>query len=941
MGPKNQYTAHPREFDESDIDRTPEYEDFIKTISALHERRGPRPRYLPLAAVLASSVALPPAGAPANSSALSAWRYNSVTALTNLEPDIQRKKVDLRKLYKTVTDLGGYTAVSGKIGLWKELAVEFNPPQHNTNIGFVLKTIYWKNLAAYECEHHWKVEAPRPEAVEMQTAAGTDLVGRKAPETVEASSPALLTRGRSGTGETSTSGAAQPSSGRTLREAPPKRQFFQPDVSTPKPRSTGAMNQSPAPQATVNGKGTPNAMHGSSGALHSNNPPLPPLRVIAVPTPYSKPQAFAQKAAHRNANRPTLQNLPPGYPADGPSPLWRAIMGIASRIPSEVEYGLTNLLHRTTYAGHGVSLLDYPELGDDLVAILKDCVSAVIAQTRDQALNPGSVFEPKKWREQIDVGLYAVDILRNITCHDPTSRTNQTNSRKLHDKYPKAVPTLLKALKLAPENDGIISLKVGCLEIMESILRATSIEEEQEATLVDLIWGWIRGKDRVLIMTSLRIMVQLSLKEKTTYFRTIPPGVMTQIHNLIMLGDEELNIECLDFLYHATLYEENMIELTEGEFAAAHIAQLVRLLSFGQARIPPPVSTVVSVPTKHKRPVPVVTPDLPQDLLEDILKLPEPQRAVWWMRGCFEANPESEITQLALWQAYQRQFTVYINSGVRPQPLLNANDFIKNVATAFVSARPQMIAGDAGQPNRFVINGIVPREEPMGLDYNVYLRCDWLLPEAGPSTSADVMNATKLKACGRFFGNVKALFDHVRDKHTALTSPTMKDQACMWKHCTRFPAPGTSDRGAFYKHLMCHMPVKRKEPGIRTTNGASSTTNTAKPSSSLPPAKKAPDTVAASSAHSIPWTTEVPIKPSGTNELIGVAYMAAHVLKNLSKVATPLGASNMAMIRQDLFTKMAMNESLRQLLTDILANIYDARQNPADNVQMMAIDDDD
>ncbi|KAK6354885.1 Chromatin structure-remodeling complex protein rsc9 [Orbilia brochopaga] len=903
MGPKNQYTAHPREFDESDIDRTEEYEEFIKKIQALHEKRG-------------------------------------VTAITNLEPDIQRKKVDLLKLYKTVVDLGGYTVVSGKIGLWKELAVEFNPPQHNTNIGFVLKTIYWKNLAAYECENHWKVEAPPPDAIETQTAAGTDLVGRKAPEAVEASSPALLTRGRSGTGEATTPGATPSSSGRTLREAPPKRQFFQPDVSTPKPRNTVSMNQSPAPQTTVNGKGsTPNAMQASSTPSHANNPPLPPLRVIPVPTPYSKPQAFAPKAASRNANRPAVPNLPHGYPADGPSLMWRAVMGIASRIPSEVDFGLTSLLQRTSYVGHSISFFDYPQLGDDLVRILRDCVEALEARANNDPFVPSKIFETKEWREKVDVGLHAVDILRNLTCYDPTSRSNHTNARKLNDKYPDAASTLVRALRIADETDDVVGLKAGCLEIMEAMIKATHIDEQYEAELVRLIWHCIGTKERSLITTSLRIMVQLSLKERTHYLRSIPPDVMARIHDLLMLGDEELNVECLDFLYHATLLEENVAEVTQGEHAVPNIAQLVRLLSFGHVRIPPPIPTVVQSPTKSRKPVPVVTPDLPQDLLEDILKLPEPQRAVWWMRGCFEANPESEITQLALWQAYQRQFTGFINAGIRPQPLLNANDFIKNVATAFSTARPQMIAGEGGQPNRFVINGIVPREEPMGLDYNVYLRCDWLLPEAGPSAIDATGSSPKMRACGNFFGNVKALFDHVRSKHTAVENPDMKDQPCMWKNCTRFPPPGTSERKVFLKHLMIHMPIKRKEPGIKTSNGAS-TTVTAKPSSSLPPPKKTPDTAAASSANAIPWTTEVPVKPSATGELVGVASMAAHVLKNLSKVTTEPGVSHMNMIRQDLITKISMNASLTEILTDVLSNIYDARENLTDGVQMMSVDGD-
>ncbi|KAF3907937.1 hypothetical protein ABW21_db0205120 [Orbilia brochopaga] len=932
MGPKNQYTAHPREFDESDIDRTDEYEEFIKKIQALHEKRG----YVQVQALLRelrSAAALPAIGS------------QKVTAITNLEPDIQRKKVDLLKLYKTVVGLGGYTEVSAKTGLWKELAVEFNPPQHNTNIGFVLKTIYWKNLAAYECEHHWKEPAPPPDAIETQTAAGTELLGRKAPETVEASSPALLTRGRSGTGEAATPGATPSSSGRTLREAPPKRQFFQPDLSTPKPRTTATMNQSPAPQSNSNGKNsTPGAMHPSSTSSHANSAPVPSFRVIPVPTPYSKPHAFARKAASRIASRVGLpaSQLPPGYPADGPSLMWRSVMGVASRIPAEVHSGLLYLLPRTSYVGHSVSFFDYPQLGDDLGRIFGDCVDALESRESSEPLLPSKIFESEEWRAKVDIGFCALDILRNLTCYDHSTQCNHVNARKLNDKYPVACDNLVRALKLTSESEETQAMKVNCLEIMESMIKATDIDEDREAEVVKLAWKLICSSERWSVMISLRIMVQLSIRDRAQYLKNIPADVLERVIQFLMLGDEMLNVECLDFIYHATLLEENVTAITQGQYAIANIAQFIRLLSFGHVRIPPPIPTVVHSPVKSKKPVPVVTPDLPQDLLEDILKLSEPQRAVWWMRGCFEANSESEITQLALWQAYQRQFTGFINSGIRPQPLLNANDFIKNVATAFSTARPQMIAGEGGQPNRFVINGIVPREEPMGPDYNVYLRCDWMLPEAGPSTSADAKSTVpKMRPCGHFLGNVKALFDHVRSKHTNVESPDMKDQPCMWKNCTRFPPPGTSDRTAFFRHLTIHMPVKRKEPGIKNSNGTP-TTGTAKPSSSIPPAKKASDSAAASSANAIPWTTEVPLKPPIQHgELVGVTYMAARVLKNLSKVRTEPGVSNMNMIRHDIMTKMSMNASLTELLTEVLANIYDAREQLAEDVQTMAVDSDD
>jgi hypothetical protein len=96
--------------------------------------------------------------------------FFSSTVLTR-EPELGRKLLDLHKLYNTVTKLGGYDKVTeqkGELrrsigwsqrnkscadranansGAWRDIANSYKPPINNSNAGYLLKTIYYKNLA--------------------------------------------------------------------------------------------------------------------------------------------------------------------------------------------------------------------------------------------------------------------------------------------------------------------------------------------------------------------------------------------------------------------------------------------------------------------------------------------------------------------------------------------------------------------------------------------------------------------------------------------------------------------------------------------------------------------------------------------------------------------------------------------------------------------------
>ncbi|MCJ1372356.1 Chromatin structure-remodeling complex protein rsc9 [Loxospora ochrophaea] len=110
-------------------------------------------------------------------------------------------------------------------------------------------------------------------------------------------------------------------------------------------------------------------------------------------------------------------------------------------------------------------------------------------------------------------------------------------------------------------------------------------------------------------------------------------------------------------------------------------------------------------------------PPIPVDLLEQITKFDEPDRSSHWLRSCFEEDPESNITQIELWQAYRACFTEFSTAQNRLSPA----DFVKNVSATFSTANAQVIPGPYP---KFIIVGIRPRYVPIdfkGKPYSGYL----------------------------------------------------------------------------------------------------------------------------------------------------------------------------------------------------------------------------
>ena len=123
---------------------------------------------------------------------------------------------------------------------------------------------------------------------------------------------------------------------------------------------------------------------------------------------------------------------------------------------------------------------------------------------------------------------------------------------------------------------------------------------------------------------------------------------------------------------------------------------------------------------KNRKPVPLQglvnlasnVPSIDNDLLVKFQNFDESQRSSIWLRAVFEEDQNSEITQMALYRAYEACLNEY---RTQPNTLLAAPDLIKLVSVVFPDAEPQFYPDTEGSDKNFTVKGVRPRGAAMDL----------------------------------------------------------------------------------------------------------------------------------------------------------------------------------------------------------------------------------
>ncbi|KAF2098187.1 hypothetical protein NA57DRAFT_57353 [Rhizodiscina lignyota] len=799
---------------EPSIDRSTEYEDFMKTLEVYHEKRG--------------------------------------TTLER-EPKVANRHIDLLRLYKRVLEEGGYDRASDTRGnplAWRRIASEFLPANAQvTTLAFLVKTAYYKNLAAYEISTHHDKDPPPREILEDVTAKGGDLLNR----TLENYTPKMsreaenLVNGRDSDGSDSeqrtpgndkmdvdelanTPGRVT----RALRHAPPQRVLFQPDMSSG--RQTRSANQANSPTP-----GQANGVHGMSGAsvtIANYEPrPLIPSSVRPVTTPANNPDhynALRKKwIATRNARRgiyATKGMMLPGTGFTGPNIYIRALQALQSGLPGEVSYALHHLVKISHERGDKYQFGSFIGLAEALInRVLK--VSSLFYdidwdvqydgfEDSHDVLN-GTTGTPnllEKIRTQVPL-----DVSDDLLPEEFFQNLGNINEAALvirnmvmleeNASYLSSIPLIRDVLTIVlhlPRRSLLVELRHYALEIAEQLTKFWKMGAEDP--LYQSLLLQLESDDRGVIITTLRTLSRISMidPDARNLLHGVPPHIIDSICNWLLVEDEDLRNGCLDFLYQFTAVTENVELMTQTLNLEALVEQLVRLLMFNAN---PRVEYERQQSQTKRIKAPAGPPKLSTNIIDDILKIPDNRElSSNWLRTCYEEDKEEQVTQIAIWQAYNDTF----NPQKTRREMMQAKDFIQNVSATFVGASAHIDQDPNGQ-NKYVIRGLKPRVVPVDPRTKTpYFKCNWVVPGDGD----------KETECGEYYSKPKDLWQHVITSHLEIQQdgrggPKFAPEGapkyiCRWGGCGKFAAKGgTTSPWLISKHVQTHMPDTSSKAGLR------------------------------------------------------------------------------------------------------------------------------
>jgi chromatin structure-remodeling complex subunit RSC9 len=377
---------------------------------------------------------------------------------------------------------------------------------------------------------------------------------------------------------------------------------------------------------------------------------------------------------------------------------------------------------------------------------------------------------------------------------------------------------------------------------------------------------------------------------------------------LLVEPDSEMLNGVMDFFYQYTLDPTNAQYLPRVvNMTIMLIPRLVNLLSYEAVE----VMEEVEVHPEQIAPAPTAIPKVPSELSRQLMALAEPERSSQWLRCCFVEDSDCEITQIALWQAYQIRFGSQAGA-------LAAAEFIKNVSATFTNAQAQVVPapGPNGQTStRFIIKGIRPLETSLTFDGWPYLYCKWAVGDQ-PG-----------QLCDRAFADPEELRKHVFEEHNDLKPPDQSriwnwekamesPKTCRWHGCTRYKTPST-EIVKVINHVSTHLPQPRR-------------------SNAQPPTPKR-EVLQQRVVRRQPFRN-TPVNEVG--EPVGVAYKAALILRNLLEhlpedvyvagskdITVPKGELFLARI-PTIMDKYAENRSLRVPMNDVISLIQKYRPGP-------------
>ncbi|PHH91246.1 hypothetical protein CDD83_1205 [Cordyceps sp. RAO-2017] len=821
-------TSSPQEVQLHAIDRTPEYEEFMNKLREYHAKRGtildPEPRvgmiHLDLFKV-----------------------FNHIVANGGYDK-VSEEKLAWRRM---AAELGLFsnneasTAFSLKEKFYKNLAA------------FEISTVHGKEPPPKEI-----LEDVTAKGASLLTRTRENFRGKRdgnvnATDSAASGDDGTPTRERPAAENPTSSARAS----RGLREAPPQRVIFQPDTGSKPSRVTRHASsnhqqqaahaapppapaaQPPPPANPANMQPMPHGGHhhlpGGRGPSIMHHPPngentsqlvlsyqpkhLKAMQLCPVATPASAPNTFqTSRLPHRAApvDAANRQPMLPGTGYDGPNIYTRCLNALRSGLPAEQAFALNHLVKISYERGDKYRFDAFPGLAEGLVekalqvgslfyhvewtvswdsyaeagdvgSLDGNCGTPDILQ-RIQNLaekDMPEVLQTEKYADELVLITEAVLTIRNMV-------TLPENAHNMSDFYP--LKDLLCILLHLPVRDSLIEIKHMALDIAEQLTPFMSLEADDP--LYRTLLSQLGSEDRGTILTALRALGRVSMNlEATNTLANVTAGALQRIGNWLLLNDDELIDACLDFLYQYTAVVANVDHLMRSTTPESLVDHLVRLLAHGARKVQ---REFVLFPEQRLPSRDEIAP-VPEDLLQEMVKLEEPERVHRWVKCFFDEDNNSFVTQLAAWQAYQSAFAGALKAAGKA--MITPADFIRSSTSVYKNSNAQVLREPGEAQQKFIIHGIRARARPLSFDGTEYGRCLW-------ATNAEKKN----EKCGQFYLKPEQMAEHILTAHlgeerngAGQFNNVEREFRCTWGECFKYERPSKMRLRDFARHVNTHI----------------------------------------------------------------------------------------------------------------------------------------